>query len=57
MTPALRSNLHGRVPLLAALALVILLAMAGCKTTESGASAPQTQRATAPNSPMVGVGF
>jgi len=57
MSPALRSN--DRVPLLAALALVALLAMAGCKTTESGANAPQTQRATAarPNSPMVGVGF
>jgi hypothetical protein len=55
MTSALRSN-H-RVPLLAALALVALLAVAGCKTTESGAGTPQTQRATAPNSPMVGVGY
>jgi hypothetical protein len=57
MTPALRSN-H-RVPLLAALALVTLLATAGCKTTESGAGAAQTQRATAArlNSPMVGVGY
>ena len=49
------------MPLLAALALVTLLVMAGCKTTESGAGAPQTQRAMAArpaaNGPMVGVGY